>query len=58
MRKYLCGLKNCISSLTKEYDTLVGAALVRFLEIKVGRNDRKVGGKNNLREECWVGSIK
>ncbi|CAB3982532.1 RNA polymerase I-specific transcription initiation factor RRN3 [Paramuricea clavata] len=27
MRKYLHGLKNCISSLTKEYDTLVGAAL-------------------------------
>ena len=25
--KYLYGLKNCISSLTKEYDTLVGAAL-------------------------------
>jgi hypothetical protein len=36
MRKYLYGLKNCISSLTKEYDTLVGAALVSFLEMKVG----------------------
>ena len=28
MRKYLFGLNNCVSSLTKEYDTLVGAALV------------------------------
>jgi hypothetical protein len=27
MRKYLYGLKNCISSLTKEYCPLVGAAL-------------------------------
>ena len=31
MKKYLCGLNNCVSSLTKEYDTLVGAVLVSFL---------------------------